>query len=313
MYREHAERLVAGGTRPIAATPPKRSWRRRARKYAKEQRAASGALSTPAGGVTRVPTDWPKPTSRLSTAIKIPEGGSTELGPTSMKGRDQDRPRPTPGRGAHAGGWRSALQLRLRGGRHDHADQTSWPGGMTTSSTRRYRSFCGGCTSAPRFHEFAHLPMILDERRKKMSKRDDAGSVEIYKARGFVPDGVLNYLARLGWSHGDDELFTREELDREVRLVGMRRRKARGTTRRSFSTCKPTTFASSRARRSPGGRDLAVCGWPRRSDGRRPSTGPGGGDGAPARPAPSSRPRDMIDYYFREPPTVRMKRPPRSS
>ncbi|MCB9593701.1 MAG: glutamate--tRNA ligase [Sandaracinaceae bacterium] len=60
--------------------------------------------------------------------------------------------------------------------------------------------------------QFAHLPMILDERRKKMSKRDDAGSVEIYRERGFVPDGVLNYLARLGWSHGDDELLTREEL-----------------------------------------------------------------------------------------------------
>ncbi|MGE0790754.1 MAG: glutamate--tRNA ligase [Sandaracinaceae bacterium] len=59
---------------------------------------------------------------------------------------------------------------------------------------------------------FAHLSMILDENRKKMSKRDDAGSVEVYREMGFVPDGVLNYLARLGWSHGDDELFTREEL-----------------------------------------------------------------------------------------------------
>lgn len=60
--------------------------------------------------------------------------------------------------------------------------------------------------------QFAHLPMILDERGKKMSKRADAGSVEDYRERGFVPDAVLNYLARLGWSHGDQELFTREEL-----------------------------------------------------------------------------------------------------
>ncbi|MEQ9073498.1 MAG: glutamate--tRNA ligase [Sandaracinaceae bacterium] len=60
--------------------------------------------------------------------------------------------------------------------------------------------------------QFAHMPMILDERGKKMSKRDDAGSVEVYEERGFVPDGVVNYLARLGWSHGDQELFTREEL-----------------------------------------------------------------------------------------------------
>jgi glutamyl-tRNA synthetase len=59
---------------------------------------------------------------------------------------------------------------------------------------------------------FAHLPMILDERGRKMSKRDDAGSVEVYRERGFVPDAVLNYLARLGWSHGDQELFDRDEL-----------------------------------------------------------------------------------------------------
>ncbi|MGF1467723.1 MAG: glutamate--tRNA ligase [Sandaracinaceae bacterium] len=59
---------------------------------------------------------------------------------------------------------------------------------------------------------FAHLPMILDERGKKMSKREDAGAVEIYRERGFVPDAVLNYLARLGWSHGDQEIFSREEL-----------------------------------------------------------------------------------------------------
>ena len=60
--------------------------------------------------------------------------------------------------------------------------------------------------------QMAHMPMILDERGKKMSKRHDAGAVEIYRERGFVPDAVLNYLARLGWSHGDQELFSRDEL-----------------------------------------------------------------------------------------------------
>jgi glutamyl-tRNA synthetase len=60
--------------------------------------------------------------------------------------------------------------------------------------------------------QIAHLSMILDEKGKKMSKREGAGSVEDYRRRGFVPDAVLNYLARLGWSHGDDELFTRAEL-----------------------------------------------------------------------------------------------------
>lgn len=60
--------------------------------------------------------------------------------------------------------------------------------------------------------EFAHMPMILDETGKKMSKREGHGSVEAYRDRGFLPDAVLNYLARLGWSHGDQEIFSRDEL-----------------------------------------------------------------------------------------------------
>jgi glutamyl-tRNA synthetase len=59
---------------------------------------------------------------------------------------------------------------------------------------------------------FAHLPMILGQDGKKMSKRDGAVSTTEYRDMGYVPDGVLNYLARLGWSHGDQEIFSREEL-----------------------------------------------------------------------------------------------------
>jgi glutamyl-tRNA synthetase len=75
--------------------------------------------------------------------------------------------------------------------------------------------------------QFAHLPMILDERGKKMSKREGAGSVEAYRERGFVPDAVINYLARLGWSHGDDELFTREELIEKFDFASVGREGAR--------------------------------------------------------------------------------------
>ena len=60
--------------------------------------------------------------------------------------------------------------------------------------------------------QFAHLPMILSPSGEKLSKRHAAVSVTDYRDQGFLPDGVLNYLARLGWSHGDDELFTRAEL-----------------------------------------------------------------------------------------------------
>jgi len=60
--------------------------------------------------------------------------------------------------------------------------------------------------------EFAHLPMILGPDGQKLSKRHAAVSVLEYRDKGYLPDGVINYLARLGWSHGDQEIFTREEL-----------------------------------------------------------------------------------------------------
>ena len=59
---------------------------------------------------------------------------------------------------------------------------------------------------------FAHLPMVLGPDGKKLSKRHAAVSVLDYRDLGYVPDGLINYLARLGWSHGDQEIFTREEL-----------------------------------------------------------------------------------------------------
>ncbi len=60
--------------------------------------------------------------------------------------------------------------------------------------------------------KFAHLPMVLGPDGKKLSKRHAAVSVLEYRDLGYTPDGLLNYLARLGWSHGDEELFTREQL-----------------------------------------------------------------------------------------------------
>jgi glutamyl-tRNA synthetase len=60
--------------------------------------------------------------------------------------------------------------------------------------------------------QFAHLPMILAPSGEKLSKRHAAVSVMDYRTQGFLPDGVLNYLARLGWSHGDQEIFSRAEL-----------------------------------------------------------------------------------------------------
>ena len=60
--------------------------------------------------------------------------------------------------------------------------------------------------------QFGHCPIILGEDGLKLSKRRGAVSVTAYQEAGFLPEAMLNYLARLGWSHGDDELFTREQI-----------------------------------------------------------------------------------------------------
>ncbi|HEX5339733.1 MAG TPA: glutamate--tRNA ligase [Gammaproteobacteria bacterium] len=60
--------------------------------------------------------------------------------------------------------------------------------------------------------EYAHLPMILGPDGTKLSKRHGAVSVMQYREDGFLPEAVLNYLVRLGWSHGDQEIFSREEM-----------------------------------------------------------------------------------------------------
>jgi len=61
---------------------------------------------------------------------------------------------------------------------------------------------------------YAHVPMILGPDGAKLSKRHGAVSVLQYREDGFLPEGLLNYLGRLGWSHGDQEIFTLEEMTR---------------------------------------------------------------------------------------------------
>ncbi|MDR9455670.1 MAG: glutamate--tRNA ligase [Spiribacter sp.] len=59
---------------------------------------------------------------------------------------------------------------------------------------------------------YAHVPMILDEAGKKLSKRTGAASVTDYRDAGYLPEAVINYLVRLGWAHGDQEVFTLDEM-----------------------------------------------------------------------------------------------------
>ncbi len=65
---------------------------------------------------------------------------------------------------------------------------------------------------------FAHLPMILGQDKKKLSKRNGETSTNAYRTEGYLPEALLNFLVRLGWSHGDQELFTFEEMIRLFKL-----------------------------------------------------------------------------------------------
>ncbi|MCR5346883.1 MAG: glutamate--tRNA ligase [Fretibacterium sp.] len=73
---------------------------------------------------------------------------------------------------------------------------------------------------------FAHLPMILGKDKKKLSKRHGATSVYEYRDMGYMPDSVFNFLALLGWSAGDDEIFTREKAARLFELSRVTRKPA---------------------------------------------------------------------------------------
>lgn len=60
--------------------------------------------------------------------------------------------------------------------------------------------------------QFGHLPMILGPDKARLSKRHGATSIMAYRDMGYLPDAMVNYLVRLGWSHGDQELFSRQDL-----------------------------------------------------------------------------------------------------
>ncbi|MGY1459241.1 glutamate--tRNA ligase [Luteimonas sp. A534] len=74
---------------------------------------------------------------------------------------------------------------------------------------------------------FSHLPMILDEQGAKLSKRTGAADVMQYRDAGYLPHALLNYLVRLGWSHGDQEIFSIDEMQQLFDLKDVNAKAAR--------------------------------------------------------------------------------------
>ncbi|MFN2257403.1 MAG: glutamate--tRNA ligase, partial [Desulfuromonadaceae bacterium] len=71
--------------------------------------------------------------------------------------------------------------------------------------------------------QFAHVPMILGDDKKRLSKRHGATSVMAYRDMGYLPEAMVNYLVRLGWSHGDEEIFSKHELIEKFSLQNVGR------------------------------------------------------------------------------------------
>ncbi len=97
--------------------------------------------------------------------------------------------------------WDMAITHVFRG--DEHINNTPW-------QINIFRAIAGN-DGAP-LPLFGHCPVILGDDGQKLSKRRGAVSVTAYEDSGYLPEAMLNYLARLGWSHGDEELFSREQL-----------------------------------------------------------------------------------------------------
>jgi glutamyl-tRNA synthetase len=108
---------------------------------------------------------------------------------------------------------------------------------------------------------YAHLPMILGPDGTKLSKRHGAVSVLQYRDDGFLPDAVLNYLVRLGWSHGDQEFFTIEEMVRLFDIVEVNKSAS------TFDVNKLTWLNQQHMMRTPASRIVPVLRWQVERDG----------------------------------------------
>jgi glutamyl-tRNA synthetase len=102
---------------------------------------------------------------------------------------------------------------------------------------------------------YAHLPMILGPDGAKLSKRHGAVSVLQYRDEGFLPEAVLNYLVRLGWSHGDQEYFTIEEMTRLFDIADVNKSAS------AFNVDKLTWLNQQHMMRAPAARIVPLLRW----------------------------------------------------
>ena len=94
----------------------------------------------------------------------------------------------------------------------EHVNNTPWQINIFRAIMRLPSAVTGAGSREAALPRYGHLPIILGDDGLKLSKRRGAVSVTAYEDAGYLPEAMLNYLARLGWSHGDEELFSREQM-----------------------------------------------------------------------------------------------------
>ena len=205
-YQQVAEQLIASGhAYRCWATPEELEAMREAQRERGEKTRYDGRWRPAPGKVLPEPPAGVQPVVRFANP---PEGDVTWTdlvkGPITINNREIDDlilmradGVPTYNFAVVVDDWDMGITHVFRG--DEHVNNTPWQINMFNA------------LGAP-LPQFGHHPVILGDDGLKLSKRRGAVSVTAYRDMGYLPEAMLNYLARLGWSHGDDELFSREQM-----------------------------------------------------------------------------------------------------
>ena len=205
-YHAVAEQMIAAGTAyRCYATPEELEAMREAQRARGEKTLYDRRWRPAPGKVLPPPPEGVKPVLRFANPVDgIVSWDDLVKGPISIRNEEIDdliilRPDgvPTYNFAVVVDDWDMAITHVFRG--DEHINNTPW-------QINLFRAL-----QAP-LPQYGHCPIILGDDGLKLSKRRGAVSVTAYEEAGYLPEAMLNYLARLGWSHGDDELFSREQM-----------------------------------------------------------------------------------------------------
>ena len=208
LHRYHAvvdQMLAAGTAYRCYASPEELDTMRDAQRARGEKTHYDGRWRPEPGKVLPPPPQDVKPVVRFANPVSgVVSWDDLVKGPIHISNTEIDdliilRPDgvPTYNFAVVVDDWDMAISHVFRG--DEHINNTPW-------QINIFRAL-----GAP-LPQFGHCPIILGDDGQKLSKRRGAVSVTAYEEAGYLPEAMLNYLARLGWSHGDEELFSREQM-----------------------------------------------------------------------------------------------------